>query len=77
MPFAVALSGLNAASSDLSVTANNIANANTTGFKGSRAEFADVWAACQRGGFRLTTVNWHLTGEEAAYIVTDCEAKLM
>jgi flagellar hook protein FlgE len=44
MPFAVALSGLNAASSDLSVTANNIANANTTGFKTSRAEFADVFA---------------------------------
>jgi flagellar hook protein FlgE len=44
MPFAVALSGLNAASSDLSVTANNIANANTTGFKESRAEFADVFA---------------------------------
>ena len=41
----------------------------------NRAEFADVWAACQRGGFRLTTVNWHLTGDEAAYIVTDCEAK--
>ncbi|HVY64315.1 MAG TPA: flagellar hook protein FlgE [Gammaproteobacteria bacterium] len=44
MPFAVALSGLNAASADLSVTANNIANANTTGFKASRAEFADVFA---------------------------------
>jgi flagellar hook protein FlgE len=44
MPFAVALSGLNAASSDLNVTANNIANANTTGFKSSRAEFADVFA---------------------------------
>jgi flagellar hook protein FlgE len=44
MPFAVALSGLNAASSDLSVTANNIANANTTGFKASRAEFSDVFA---------------------------------
>ena len=40
MPFAVALSGLNAASADLNVTANNIANANTTGFKASRAEFA-------------------------------------
>jgi flagellar hook protein FlgE len=38
------LSGLNAASADLSVTANNIANANTTGFKASRAEFADVFA---------------------------------
>jgi len=44
MPFAVALSGLNAASADLNVTANNIANANTTGFKASRAEFADVFA---------------------------------
>jgi flagellar hook protein FlgE len=35
---------LNAASSDQNVTANNIANANTVGFKGSRAEFADVFA---------------------------------
>ena len=60
MPFAVALSGLNAASSDLSVTANNIANANTTGFKGSRAEFADVFAvgAQQIGnGVRLSSVS--------------------
>ena len=38
------LSGINAAQSDLSVIANNIANANTTGFKGSRAEFADLFA---------------------------------
>ncbi len=45
MPFRIALSGLNAATSDLNVTANNIANANTTGFKSSRAEFADVFAA--------------------------------
>ncbi len=60
MPFAVALSGLNAASSDLNVTANNIANANTTGFKGSRAEFADVFAvgAQQIGnGVRLSSVS--------------------
>ena len=45
MPFNIALSGLNAASDDLGVTANNIANANTTGFKQSRAEFAEVYAA--------------------------------
>ena len=38
------LSGLNAAQSDLNVTANNIANTRTTGFKGSRAEFADLFA---------------------------------
>ncbi len=45
MPFRIALSGLNSASADLSVTANNIANANTYGFKSSRAEFAEVFAA--------------------------------
>jgi len=41
----------------------------------NRAEFAEVYAACTRAGFRLTTVNWHLTAEEAAYIVTDCQAR--
>jgi flagellar hook protein FlgE len=45
MTFRVALSGLNAASTDLEVTGNNIANASTTGFKESRAEFADVYAS--------------------------------
>ena len=44
MTFAIALSGLNAASTDLEVTANNIANVSTTGFKESRAEFAEVFA---------------------------------
>ncbi|MDJ0750713.1 MAG: flagellar hook protein FlgE [Woeseiaceae bacterium] len=44
MPFAIALSGLNAASADLGVTANNVANVNTTGFKSSRAQFAEVFA---------------------------------
>ena len=45
MSFRIALSGFNAASTDLSVTGNNIANAGTTGFKESRAEFADVYAS--------------------------------
>ncbi len=49
MPFRTAISGLNAASNDLNVTANNIANANTTGFKQSRAEFADVYAVGNLG----------------------------
>ncbi len=49
MPFNIALSGLNAASADLDVTANNIANANTTGFKESRAEFVDVYAVANQG----------------------------
>ena len=44
MAFRIAVSGLRAATADLDVTGNNIANANTTGFKGSRAEFADLYA---------------------------------
>jgi flagellar hook protein FlgE len=44
MSFQIALSGLAAAQKDLDTTANNIANVNTTGFKESRAEFADVYA---------------------------------
>ena len=50
--FDIALSGLTAASSDLDVTANNVANADTVGFKESRAEFADVFAA---GAVNLNT----------------------
>ncbi|MGZ8220915.1 MAG: flagellar hook protein FlgE [Methylobacter sp.] len=45
MGFATALSGLKAASTNLQVTGNNIANSQTTGFKESRAEFADVYAS--------------------------------
>jgi flagellar hook protein FlgE len=40
-----AISGLRAASTDLSVVSNNVANASTTGFKSSRAQFADMYAA--------------------------------
>jgi flagellar hook protein FlgE len=42
MSFYTSLSGLNAAQTDLNVTSNNIANAGTTGFKQSRAEFSDL-----------------------------------
>lgn len=49
MPFRIALSGLNAAQSDLNVTANNIANTSTSGFKGSRTEFADLFAVSLQG----------------------------
>lgn len=45
MAFNIALSGLEAASTDLEVTGHNIANASTTGFKESRAEFADIYAS--------------------------------
>ncbi|NRA54641.1 MAG: flagellar hook protein FlgE [Gammaproteobacteria bacterium] len=45
MSFNIALSGIAAATKDLNVTANNIANVSTIGFKESRAEFADVYAS--------------------------------
>ena len=64
MSFQVALSGLNAASTDLQVTSNNIANANTTGFKSSRAEFSDVFSGDTAGignGVRLTDVRQEFT----------------
>ena len=44
MGFQQGLSGLNAASKNLEVIGNNIANANTFGAKVARAEFADVYA---------------------------------
>lgn len=50
MPFNTALSGIRAASSDLRVTGNNIANASTHGFKSSRVEFGDVYATTVLGG---------------------------
>jgi long-chain acyl-CoA synthetase len=43
----------------------------------NRAEFAEVGAACQRAGWRLTTVNWHLTANEAGYIVDNCKARAL
>jgi flagellar hook protein FlgE len=45
MSFQTGLSGLNAASRNLDVIGNNIANANTTGMKSSRTEFADIVAS--------------------------------
>jgi flagellar hook protein FlgE len=50
MSFNIGLSGLYAANKQLDVTGNNIANVNTTGFKSSRAEFADVYAGANRLG---------------------------
>ncbi len=49
MTFNIALTGLQAASSQLTVIGNNIANASTTGFKQSKAHFADVYAASNLG----------------------------
>ncbi|MFT7721919.1 MAG: flagellar hook protein FlgE [Roseateles sp.] len=49
MSFQQGLSGLNAASKNLDVIGNNIANSGTYGAKASRAEFADVYAAALNG----------------------------
>lgn len=54
MAFRVAISGLKAASGELDVIGNNIANSNTTGFKKSRAEFVDVFAVSSVGGSGTT-----------------------
>ncbi len=69
MSFTQGLSGLNAASQDLEVVGNNVANATTVGFKGSRAQFADVFAASLGGagtsqigiGARMATVAQQFT----------------
>jgi flagellar hook protein FlgE len=69
MSFQQGLSGLNAASKNLEVIGNNVANASTVGFKQSRAQFADVYAnsltgsgASQIGiGTKLATVAQQFT----------------
>jgi flagellar hook protein FlgE len=49
MSFQQGLSGLSAASKNIEVLGNNIANASTVGFKQSRAEFADMYASSLAG----------------------------
>ena len=49
MSFQQGLSGLSAASKNLEVIGNNVANSNTYGEKASRAEFADMYAAAMTG----------------------------
>ncbi|AIL62935.1 flagellar hook protein FlgE [Pseudomonas alkylphenolica] len=69
MSFNIGLSGLYAANKQLDVTGNNIANVATTGFKSSRAEFADVYSANKLGvgsqsvgnGVRLASVSQQFT----------------
>jgi flagellar hook protein FlgE len=49
MSFGIALTGVDAAQADLNVVSNNIANADTTGFKQSVTEFSDLYASSQNG----------------------------
>lgn len=50
MSFATAITGIKAASTDLDVRGNNIANVSTVGFKSSRVEFGDVYSSTLFGG---------------------------
>jgi flagellar hook protein FlgE len=47
--FNTAVNGLKAATTDLDVTGNNIANSSTVGFKSSRTEFGDIYATAVVG----------------------------
>jgi len=49
MAFNTAISGLNAATTELNAIGNNIANASTTGFKSSLTEFSDVYPVSNFG----------------------------
>ena len=62
MSFETAVTGVNAAQTDLNVVSNNIANVGTTGFKNSRAEFADVYSSVfgtNQPGMGVTTARIH------------------
>ncbi|UTP38420.1 AMP-binding protein [Phenylobacterium sp. LH3H17] len=43
----------------------------------NRAEFVEVLSAAMRAGMRITPVNWHLTADEIAYVIADCQAKAL
>ncbi len=66
MSFNTALSGVKAASTDLNIIGNNIANSTTTGFKTSRAEFADVFTSIGQG-VRLSTTAQQFTQGNIAF----------
>lgn len=69
MGFQTGLSGLNASAKNIDIIGNNVANANTVGFKGSRAVFADVFASSLAGagssnvgiGTKVATVQQEFT----------------
>jgi len=52
MSFQQGLSGLNAAAKNLDIVGNNVANANTVGFKGAEGQFSDIFAAAGAGSGR-------------------------
>lgn len=75
MTFEIALTGINAASAELEVIANNIANNATNGFKRSTASFADVYSSTSNGtsnttsgsGVRIASINQEFTQGDVTY----------
>ena len=65
MAFSQAVSGLNAAATNLDVIGNNIANSATYGFKSGTASFADMFAGSKVGlgvkvaGTHSGLYRWH------------------
>lgn len=57
MAFGIALSGIAASQTDLDVTANNIANSETTGYKESRTQFAELFSTSLQGVSSVQTGN--------------------
>jgi flagellar hook protein FlgE len=56
MSFSIALSGINAINTELDVISNNIANANTYGFKSTRASFSAMYAGSEPTGTEVATL---------------------
>jgi len=44
---------------------------------GNRSEFMEVLGAALKTGMVVTPVNWHFTGEEASYVVENCDARAL
>jgi len=79
MPFNIALSGLNAASQDLKVTGNNIANASTVGFKESSLDIAingQGFLIFSDAGARVFSRNGALTVDRDGYVVNAADQRL-
>jgi flagellar hook protein FlgE len=62
-----AVSGLQSFQGQMDIIGNNIANVNTTGFKGSRTEFADAFSQTLRGSSAATTT---VSGQTAMQVGT-------
>ncbi|MET4694721.1 flagellar hook protein FlgE [Endozoicomonas lisbonensis] len=61
------VSGLNAASESLNTISNNIANANTTGYKSMDAQFADVYSSTGGGGVYVAAVETNFAQGDLLY----------